>query len=114
MPLCVLVSVSCYYYYINKYISFFLQVSDEIHLVKNAPPLSSIVSSRPNSNFGKIVKLADMDNDGYDDLLIGAPAYQEVGVEQIQGCAFIILGSSGGFPSGDIEDVADWKVSIFD
>ena len=52
-----------------------------------------IVSSRPSSSFGHALKLADMNGDGVDDLVIGAPSYYDeaAGSSRVQGCVFVVL-----------------------
>ena len=52
-----------------------------------------IFSSRPSSNFGSALKLADMNGDGVDDLIIGAPSYyaEAAGSSRVQGCVFLVL-----------------------
>ena len=52
-----------------------------------------IFSSRPSSNFGSALKLADLNGDGVDDLIVGAPSYYDeaVGSSRVQGCVFVVL-----------------------
>ena len=52
-----------------------------------------IFSSRPSSDFGRALKLADMNGDGVDDLLIGAPSYYDeaAGSSRVQGCVFVVM-----------------------
>ena len=52
-----------------------------------------IFSSRPSSSFGHALKLADMNGDGVDDLVIGAPSYYDeaAGFSRVQGCVFVVL-----------------------
>ena len=78
-------------------------------------PLATIYSSRPNSNFGYALLLADLNNDGSDDLVIGAPDYfrDEVSTSKVKGCVFVVFGSAGDdddFKSGNVEDVKDHKI----
>ena len=76
-------------------------------------PLATIYSSRPNSNFGYALLLADLNNDAVDDLIIGAPDYfrDEVSASKVKGCVFVVFGSgSDAFKSGNVEDVNDHKI----
>ena len=79
-------------------------------------PVATIYSGRGNSNFGYAVRLADLNNDGVDDLVVGAPDYfrDEFSASKVRGCVFVMFGTSSRadpFKSGNVEDVNDHKVS---
>ena len=51
-------------------------------------PLVTFASNVPYADFGHSLHIADIDNDGNDDILVGAPGYQELG-SKLLGCVFI-------------------------
>src|SRR4030095_13864923 len=46
----------------------------------------------------------DVNGDGFDDLLIGAPGFG--GPESGEGAAFLFLGAAAGIPDGDVSQAA--------
>jgi len=57
-----------------------------------------------------LVGPGDVNNDGYDDLLIGAPGYEHGGLEgDDAGSAFLVLGTGTGWASGDLS-TAWWRL----
>lgn len=64
-----------------------------------------VYGGQAGAQFGLAVSTAgDVDDDGYDDVVVGAPMYDDGEVEDA-GAAFVFLGSNSG-PSG----VPDWSV----
>lgn len=53
--------------------------------------------------FGYALAAGDFDNDGYDDLAVGAP-YEDVGGVSNAGYVTVIFGSAGGLDASDTED----------
>jgi hypothetical protein len=60
-------------------------------------------SDQESAHYGKVNTAGDVNNDGYDDLIIGANNYD--GIEDNEGAAFVYLGSSNG-PS----EAHDWMI----
>lgn len=58
-------------------------------------------SDEPSDHFGKALATGDFDNDGYQDLAIGAPDEDDGGTDS--GIVFIFLGGSNGIGSGGWE-----------
>jgi len=56
---------------------------------------ATALSGSGGGNFGRSVKLGDVNGDGYADLAVGAPFFGSTGA------AFLFLGSAAGIPSGD-------------
>jgi hypothetical protein len=77
-------------------------------------PSWRIESDHAFSKFGRTVASAgDIDNDGYDDIIIGAPEYDDDPsglIEKDEGWAFVFFGSATGLPNGPATTVlsADW------
>ncbi|MAG34316.1 MAG: hypothetical protein CL908_25840, partial [Deltaproteobacteria bacterium] len=71
--------------------------------IANASPASAhaqLESDQADAHFGRSVSSAsDVDGDGFDDILIGAPGYDWGEVDE--GAAFVFLGSASGIADGD-------------
>merc|ERR1711935_749058 len=59
-------------------------------------PDITLTLSEPFANLGQALHIADINQDGLDDLLIGAPGYLERGHKN-QGCVFILTDISGNY-----------------
>jgi hypothetical protein len=66
---------------------------------------SVLESNQESAVFGTSVAGAgDVDGDGYDDLLVGAPRYEDPANPHVdEGAIFVFLGRAGGIPSGGLE-----------
>ncbi|MDQ7027884.1 MAG: integrin alpha [Anaerolineae bacterium] len=64
-----------------------------------------IYPDQPSSKGGDILRIADIDNDSFDDLLYGAPNYDPIGFNQLTrrnaGMLVILFGASQGFGSDE-------------
>jgi hypothetical protein len=69
-----------------------------------APPWTA-VGPNQGSEFGRAVSSAgDVNNDGYADMIVGAPEYKNGDAQANEGAAFAFLGSPGG-----LSDAPDWS-----
>lgn len=63
----------------------------------------SIYSDQAESESGDILRFADLDQDGYEDLFIGTPSYDVMGldqeVRQDAGMLVVLFGSASGLPN---------------
>lgn len=95
---------------------FFTRVVEDLHFPAAAPaeeeslgkevePFLTLQLSKPFANFGQSLHVVDVDNDGLDDLLIGAPGLQDTGTRK-QGCVFIIRNFED-FQPGQIIDAEE-------
>jgi hypothetical protein len=50
---------------------------------------------------GSVASAGDVNDDGYDDVIVGAPAYRNDAEEYFEGAAFVFLGSASGIADGD-------------
>lgn len=58
--------------------------------------LWSAASGRSNANFGKSVPVADINSDGVNDLIVGAPGLRDNGGNKAQAYAYVYLGTKDG------------------
>ena len=58
--------------------------------------LWSASAGRSNANFGKSVTVADINNDGVNDLIVGAPGMRDNGSDKAQAYAYVYLGTKDG------------------
>ncbi|KAM4026807.1 phosphatidylinositol-glycan-specific phospholipase D [Anomaloglossus baeobatrachus] len=82
---------------------FTFQYSNHIY----TPSATYFVNS-PYSRLGWSVITGDLNNDGWEDLVVGAPGYGTMGNVQV-GCVYIIYGNESGLPSDnmDLDKTAD-------
>ncbi|KAG8571514.1 hypothetical protein GDO81_011676 [Engystomops pustulosus] len=76
----------------------------------NTPSATYSVNS-PYSRLGWSVTTGDLNNDGWDDLVIGAPGYSTMGRIQV-GCVYIIYSSDSGIPSQNMDLEKDANVLL--
>ncbi len=64
----------------------------------------------PNATFGgRVATAGDVNADGFSDVIVGAPAYSDVGgAEAGEGTVFVWHGSPGGLGASGDETTADW------
>ncbi|XP_069074988.1 phosphatidylinositol-glycan-specific phospholipase D isoform X2 [Pleurodeles waltl] len=74
---------------------------DEHHTHVTKPTASYYVTS-PYSKLGWAMASADLNKDGYEDLLVGAPGYSTLGHFQI-GRVYIVYSNESGLPSGNMD-----------
>ncbi|MBQ9816764.1 MAG: VCBS repeat-containing protein [Proteobacteria bacterium] len=59
-------------------------------------PLWSAVSDRSHARFGSEVIVADVNQDGFDDLIVGAPGFRTSGSERSNAFIYVYMGTSDG------------------
>ena len=70
-------------------------------------PSWTVESNQPSSSFGRSVASAgDIDHDGYDEIIVGAPDYEGAGNPLDEGWAFVFKGSAAGLTGGPNATVA--------
>ncbi len=62
----------------------------------DATSLWTVTSGRSNARFGSSVTIADLNQDGVDDLIVGAPGYRADGTDKAQGDVYIYMGTKDG------------------
>lgn len=67
-----------------------------------ASPSTILTSNQVAADFGREVASAgDINGDGFADVIVGAPLYQNSGAETDEGAAFLFLGSASGIANGN-------------
>ncbi|XP_069709193.1 phosphatidylinositol-glycan-specific phospholipase D isoform X2 [Phaenicophaeus curvirostris] len=69
-------------------------------------PAASYFLTSPYARLGWAMISADLNQDGYEDLVVGAPGYSTLGHIQI-GRVYVIYGNQSGLPQEDMD--LDWK-----
>ncbi|XP_010196378.2 phosphatidylinositol-glycan-specific phospholipase D [Colius striatus] len=65
-------------------------------------PVASYFVATPYARLGWAVISADLNQDGYEDLVVGAPGYSTLGRVQT-GRVYVVHGSQAGLPPGDLD-----------
>ncbi|XP_020637215.3 phosphatidylinositol-glycan-specific phospholipase D [Pogona vitticeps] len=65
-------------------------------------PTASYFLLTPYAKLGWAMTSADLNQDGYDDLVVGAPGYSQLGRIQT-GRVYIVYGNQSGLPRGDLD-----------
>ncbi|KAM3929195.1 phosphatidylinositol-glycan-specific phospholipase D [Leptodactylus fuscus] len=91
---------------VNMKSIFKYQYSNHIY----TPSATYFVDS-PYSRLGWAVATGDLNNDGWDDLVVGAPGCSTLGHVQV-GCVYIVYSNESGIPSEDMDLDKDADVSL--
>ncbi|KAM4705011.1 phosphatidylinositol-glycan-specific phospholipase D [Rhinophrynus dorsalis] len=74
-------------------------------------PSATYYISSPYARLGWAMTTADLNQDGYDDFVVGAPGYSTLGHIQV-GRVYIVYGKEGGLPSVNMDLDADADVLL--
>ncbi|XP_077348403.1 phosphatidylinositol-glycan-specific phospholipase D isoform X1 [Lithobates pipiens] len=74
-------------------------------------PSATYFVSSPYSRLGWALTTADLNQDGWDDLVIGAPGCSNLGHVQV-GCVYILYGNDSGLPSVNVDLDKDASVLL--
>ncbi|XP_063779323.1 phosphatidylinositol-glycan-specific phospholipase D isoform X2 [Pseudophryne corroboree] len=85
---------------------FISQNSDHIR-----NPSATYFVRSPYSRLGWAITTADLNHDGWDDLIVGAPGSSTLGHVQV-GCVYIVYSKDSGLPSGNMDLDSDADVTL--
>ncbi|XP_015270212.1 PREDICTED: phosphatidylinositol-glycan-specific phospholipase D [Gekko japonicus] len=99
MPPLITVSLSGIYAFTKNFRNVFAGTQHSSKYITQ--PSASYFLTTPYARLGWAMTSADLNQDGYDDLVVGAPGYSKSGHIQI-GRVYIVYSNSSGLPSADL------------